>query len=170
MASLSNSRWRNRKARLNRSTNDGDMAEKAKRPVSESVTDIYIIREKLSFRKHSKEKNVIKNVKTKWLFSFQDQVILFWSREFTHTEDIHSLEASIIIFIPHTATHLSHHQLANKHNYLSLYAMIHQAANLFQVLCLHFKLFMKTRFSVWTMTKDLNCAIVNLKCILVDIF
>ena len=41
------------------------MAEKAKRPVSESVTDIYIIREKLSFWKHSKEKNVIKNVKTK---------------------------------------------------------------------------------------------------------
>ena len=37
------------KERPIRSTNNGDMAEKAKRPVSESVTDIYLITEKLSF-------------------------------------------------------------------------------------------------------------------------
>ncbi len=35
MALLSNSRWHNHKERF---TNNGDMAEKAKRPVSEQVT------------------------------------------------------------------------------------------------------------------------------------
>ncbi len=39
------------KTRLNRTTNNGDMAETAKRPVRERVYDIYIIREKLSFLK-----------------------------------------------------------------------------------------------------------------------
>ncbi len=35
MALLSNSRWHNRKEHTNRSTNNGDMAETAKRPASE---------------------------------------------------------------------------------------------------------------------------------------
>ena len=41
MAFLSNSRWQNRKERPNRSTNNGDMDEKAKRLVKESVISIY---------------------------------------------------------------------------------------------------------------------------------
>ena len=40
MASLSNSRWQNRKEPPIRSTTYGDMAYKAKRPESESVTSI----------------------------------------------------------------------------------------------------------------------------------
>ena len=39
-ASLTDSRWQNHKERPNRSTNNGDIDEKAKRPVSESVTSI----------------------------------------------------------------------------------------------------------------------------------
>ena len=39
MASLSNYRWQNRKEYPNRSTNNGDMDEKAKRLVSELVTE-----------------------------------------------------------------------------------------------------------------------------------
>ena len=38
MASLPNSRWQNRKERKNQSTNNGDMTEIAKRPVSEGVS------------------------------------------------------------------------------------------------------------------------------------
>ncbi len=37
MASLSNSRWQNRKERPNQFPNNGGMAEKAKRPVTEVV-------------------------------------------------------------------------------------------------------------------------------------
>ncbi len=37
-ASLSKSRWKTRKERPNRSTNNGDMAETAERPVSEGVS------------------------------------------------------------------------------------------------------------------------------------
>ncbi len=37
IASMSNSRLHNRKESPNQSTNNGDMNEKAKRPVSESV-------------------------------------------------------------------------------------------------------------------------------------
>ncbi len=40
MASLSNSRWKTRKERPNRSTDNGYMTEKAKRLVSECVLDI----------------------------------------------------------------------------------------------------------------------------------
>ncbi len=50
MAFLSNSRFQNRpKESPNGSTNNGDMAEKAKRPVSEYLCVIYLITEKLSF-------------------------------------------------------------------------------------------------------------------------
>ncbi len=53
MASLSNSRWQARRERPNRSTTNGDMAEKAKcyvvcEGVSESVNDI-LVREKRRF-------------------------------------------------------------------------------------------------------------------------
>ena len=48
MASLSNSRWQNCKGSSNRSTNNGDIAEKAKRPLSEYIFDIYLITEILS--------------------------------------------------------------------------------------------------------------------------
>ncbi len=46
--------WQTRKERLNRSKNNDDIVGKAKRPivskgVSESVRDIYLIREKLIF-------------------------------------------------------------------------------------------------------------------------
>ena len=44
MASLSNSRWQNRKERQNWPTNNVNMAERAKRPVSESVTSILLER------------------------------------------------------------------------------------------------------------------------------
>ncbi len=44
-----NSRWQNRKERPNRPTNNLDMTETAKRPMTESVCDIYLIREKMSF-------------------------------------------------------------------------------------------------------------------------
>ena len=45
MASLSNSRWQNRRERPNRTTNNGDMAKPAKRPVSNeaSLLHLYII-------------------------------------------------------------------------------------------------------------------------------
>ena len=36
---LSNSRWQNRKERLNRFTNNGDRAEIAKHPVPDGVTE-----------------------------------------------------------------------------------------------------------------------------------
>ncbi len=40
ITSLSNTRWQNRKELPNRFSNNGDMAERAKRPVSGSVTSI----------------------------------------------------------------------------------------------------------------------------------
>ncbi len=40
IASLSNSRWQNRKEHPNHSTNNENMAERAKRPVSECVTSM----------------------------------------------------------------------------------------------------------------------------------
>ena len=48
-ASISNSRWQNRKERPKRSTNNGYRAEKAKRPIWHWVCDIHLIREKLCF-------------------------------------------------------------------------------------------------------------------------
>ena len=53
IASSSNSRWQNRKERPYQSTNNGEMVKRAKRPVSDGVTDwvceIYVIGEKLGF-------------------------------------------------------------------------------------------------------------------------
>ena len=39
MSFSSNSRWQNSKERPNRTTNNGDMAETAKRPMSEGVSE-----------------------------------------------------------------------------------------------------------------------------------
>ena len=53
MDALPNSRWHDRKERPKRSTNKGDMDEKAKRPMDEEMMewdfDIYVVIEKLSF-------------------------------------------------------------------------------------------------------------------------
>ena len=55
MASLSNYRWQIRKELPNRSSNNEDIVEKAKRlwVVSEGVRDIYLITEMLSFKNYS---------------------------------------------------------------------------------------------------------------------
>ncbi len=50
MASL-NYRLQNQEERQNRSTNNGDMDERAKRPVKEWVCYIFVIRENLSLQK-----------------------------------------------------------------------------------------------------------------------
>ncbi len=49
MAYLSNKRYQKRKERPNRTTNNGDRAGTAKCPMSELVSDIYVLRDKLSF-------------------------------------------------------------------------------------------------------------------------